>query len=237
MTELLTAARMRAVEQAAIASGKVTGLELMERAGHGVVEAIFEEWPELAKSPFRAVVLCGPGNNGGDGFVVARLLKDRGWEVEVFLYGKPGKLPPDARANHDRWAEIGAVRKLSFPEVSEADREAVMDAVYVRPRADRPVLIDALFGTGLSRGLTGLWPILDLTNLYAAMPGPGEVRTVAIDIPSGISADTGAIVGSGDPRLALPATLTVSFHRKKIGHETGVGRRLSGHVVVKDIGL
>jgi hydroxyethylthiazole kinase-like uncharacterized protein yjeF len=89
MTELLTAAQMRAIEQAAIESGQVTGLELMERAGRGVVEAILEEWPELATTSHRAVVLCGPGNNGGDGFVVARLLRDRGWEVEVFLYGDP----------------------------------------------------------------------------------------------------------------------------------------------------
>ena len=87
MTELLTAAQMRAIEQAAISSGEVTGLELMERAGRGVVEAILEEWQEMALTTHKAVVLCGPGNNGGDGFVVARLLKDRGWEVEVFLYG------------------------------------------------------------------------------------------------------------------------------------------------------
>ena len=76
MTELLTAAQMRAIEAAAIASGEVTGLELMERAGRGVVEAVFEEWPELQATAHRAVVLCGPGNNGGDGFVVARLLEE-----------------------------------------------------------------------------------------------------------------------------------------------------------------
>ena len=75
MTELLTAAQMKAIEQAAIDSGEVTGLELMERAGRGVVEAIFEEWPELSKTSHKAVVLCGPGNNGGDGFVVARLVE------------------------------------------------------------------------------------------------------------------------------------------------------------------
>lgn len=94
MTELLTAAQMRAIELAAINSGEVTGLELMERAGRGVVEAILEEWPEMALTSHKALVLCGPGNNGGDGFVVARLLKQRGWEVEVFLYGDEGKLPP-----------------------------------------------------------------------------------------------------------------------------------------------
>ncbi len=73
MQNTITSSDMRALEQAAIASGRVTGLELMERAGQGVVEAVFEEWPELAKATHRAVVLCGPGNNGGDGFVVACL--------------------------------------------------------------------------------------------------------------------------------------------------------------------
>ena len=107
MAELLTAVQMRALERAEIGSGAVTGLELMERAGHGVVEAVFEQWPELAAAPHRAVVLCGPGNNGGDGFVVARLLKEWGWAVEVFLYGDPDRLPPDARANHDRWCAGG----------------------------------------------------------------------------------------------------------------------------------
>ena len=109
MTELLTAAQMRAIEAAAIASGEVTGLELMERAGRGVVEAIFEEWPELRATSHRAVVLCGPGNNGGDGFVVARLLKEWGWEVEVFLYGDPERMPPDARVNYERWRGMGEV--------------------------------------------------------------------------------------------------------------------------------
>ena len=73
--ELLTAAQMRRVEHTAIEGGTVTGLELMERAGRGVVEAAYEEWPDFAAAPQRALVLCGPGNNGGDGFVVARLLR------------------------------------------------------------------------------------------------------------------------------------------------------------------
>ncbi len=72
-----------------------------------MVEAIFEEWPELKATSHRAVVLCGPGNNGGDGFVVARLLKEWGWEVEVFLYGDPEKMPPDARVNYERWVGMG----------------------------------------------------------------------------------------------------------------------------------
>src|SRR3712207_4732480 len=101
MTAILTAAEMRTLEQEAIAKGEVTGLELMERAGRGVVEAILEEWPEIEQGARRAVVLCGPGNNGGDGFVVARLLKERGWEVEV-LAASTHELPGDAQANHDR---------------------------------------------------------------------------------------------------------------------------------------
>ena len=112
MTELLTAAQMRAIEAAAIASGQVTGLELMERAGRGVVEAVFQEWPELRAGSYRAVVLCGPGGNGGDGFVVARLLKEWGWEVEVFLYGEVEGMPPDARVNYERWLGMGEVRGL-----------------------------------------------------------------------------------------------------------------------------
>ena len=107
--ELLTAAQMRRVEHAAIEGGTVTGLELMERAGRGVVEAAYEEWPDFAAAPQRALVLCGPGNNGGDGFVVARLLRGAGWQVEVFLFGDADKLPPDAKANHDRWCDMGAV--------------------------------------------------------------------------------------------------------------------------------
>ncbi len=117
MTELLTAAQMRAIEQAAIKSGEVTGLALMERAGRGVVDAIFEEWPELAKAPHRAVVLCGPGNNGGDGFVVARRLRDQGWEVELLLYGDPARLPPDARTNLLRWVAWATSRTSSTVEV------------------------------------------------------------------------------------------------------------------------
>ncbi len=214
MTELLTSAQMRAIERTAIDSGEVTGLELMERAGRGVVEAVFEEWPELARTSHRAVVLCGPGNNGGDGFVVARLLKEWGWEVEVFLYGDPAKLPPDARVNYARWGKIGAVKPL------DADAE-----IFV-PAPD--LSIDALFGTGLERPLTG--PLLDFAQkMIRARPA---WRDVAIDIPSGLHSDTGRILGA-----AFPAELTVSFHARKLGHHLADGSRESGKLVVKSIGI
>ena len=217
MTELLTAAQMRAVEQAAIESGQLTGLELMERAGRGVVEAIFEEWPELAKTAHRAVVLCGPGNNGGDGFVVARLLKEWGWEVEVFLYGDPAKLPPDARANYERWGKLGAVSPLSAaPKFAhEAD-----------------LYVDALFGTGLRRALEG-----ELFDWAADRTADLDVaaKTVAVDVPSGLCSDSGReLAGSTETVLA---GLTVSFHAFKLGHHLNWGPFKCGKTVVKDIGL
>ncbi|MFN4153684.1 MAG: NAD(P)H-hydrate epimerase [Paracoccaceae bacterium] len=242
MTELLTSAQMRAVEAAAIASGAVTGLELMERAGRGVVAAVVEEWPELgavpaterggaggaveylgqdeAKAPRRAVVLCGPGNNGGDGFVVARLLRGLGWAVEVFLYGDAARLPPDARVNHERWAAMGAVRGW-------------VDRYPYDPWA-ADVIVDALFGTGLSRpvsfaeGFGAMLPEWDLRD------DPRRPVVVAVDLPSGLCSDSGRCLADGD---ALWADLTVSFHRRKLGHVLGEGPELCGRVRVVDIGL
>ena len=214
MTELLTSAQMRAIEEAAINSGQVTGLELMERAGRGVVDAIFAEWPELASTsratppaergaspphppeyleymeegPRRAVVLCGPGNNGGDGFVVARLLAARGWDVEVFLYGSKKKLPIDARTSFERWAELGPTRSIDVADLAEA--------IWVCD-----VVIDAIFGTGLSRSTRivekiheGLrkarfaWECRDRTGPFA--------KLVSIDVPTGQCSDSGRILSA-----------------------------------------
>ena len=233
MTELLTAAQMRAIEQAAIASGQVTGLELMERAGRGVVEAIFAEWPELAAGTFRAVVLCGPGNNGGDGFVVARLLKEWGWAVEVFLYGEPARMPPDARVNYERWVGMGEVRGL---------RGAEMDAVQLIP----DLVIDAIFGTGLSRPIP--WDLADAVQHYAGTFLHG-VKVVAIDVPSGLSSDTGCVASIEEgpenyrqwkkraPGVVLEVTLCVTFHARKLGHILAEGPSLIGKLVCKSIGL
>ena len=237
MTELLTAAQMRAIEQAAIASGQVTGLELMERAGRGVVSAIFAEWPELApswgptpkppeyllqddeKGKHRAVVLCGPGNNGGDGFVVARLLKEAGWEVEVFLYGDAAKLPPDAQVNYERWAEIETIVKLNeLPDFEGAN-----------------LLIDALFGTGLVRAL----PQVSLRVANELMRYTrDELRVCAVDMPSGICSDSGSpIKAEGQYLPFIYADLTVTFGFRKIGHYLSMASAVCRKVVVKDIGL
>ncbi len=236
MTELLTAAQMRAIEKAAIDSGEVTGLELMERAGRGVVEAVFEEWPELAQAPHKAVVLCGPGNNGGDGCVVARLLKEWGWEVEVFLYGDVDKLPPDARVNCDRWCELGNVRQLGFPTLSEDDEQLLYHAVWVGKGGERRVVFDALFGTGLDRPITGLLPYAQLFDHSFGMDSSEGLSIIAVDLPSGFSTDTGAVVGEDD-RLAFFADLTVTFHHKKKAHDADPCKSNCGHIVVKDIDL
>lgn len=223
MTEVLTSAQMRAVERAAIDSGAVTGLELMERAGAGVVAAVLAEWPDLATGPHRAVVLCGPGNNGGDGFVVARLLAERGWEVEVFLYGDPERMPPDARRNHDRWCRLGPVAPLPF-------------AALPGLRGGEGVVVDALFGIGLSRGLgadlaQGVLMVFDRPEFF-------DWRRVAIDVPSGLCADSGRML-TDDARRgpAFRVDLTVTFHRLKPGHVLEAGPRHCGRVVGCDIGL
>ncbi|QDC09750.1 NAD(P)H-hydrate dehydratase [Oceanicola sp. D3] len=229
--ELLTSAQMRAIEQAAIEAGEVTGLELMERAGRGVVEAVFEEWPELAAGSFRAVVLCGPGNNGGDGFVVARVLKEWGWAVEVFLYGDPAKLPPDARVNYERWGEMGEV----VPGSAFEGRDGW--------RCD--LLVDALFGTGLTRPLAGygnlLWEIGDMVRSFVPIFGHkrGRPAVVSVDVPSGICADSGRTLENAEPQNphAACANLTVTFHSEKLGHRLGDGPEACGKVVVKSIGL
>ena len=215
MTELLTAAQMRAIERAAIESGQVTGLELMERAGRGAVDAILSEWPEFVEGPHRAVVLCGPGNNGGDGFVVARLLKKRGWGVEVFLYGDPDRLPPDARVNWERWGELGSVSPL------EAQSLKISRAVLV---------VDALFGTGLRRPLReSLADWVEGGLLFSLR----TARMVAIDMPSGLDGDSGRRPG----RIAAPANLTITFETAKLGHFLADGPALCGKTVVAGIGL
>ncbi len=229
MTELLTSAQMRAIEGAPIAAGDVTGLELMERAGAGVVDVI-QSWTQggAAPMPLRGtppeffgqdedgrlscVVLCGPGNNGGDGFVVARLLVELGWAVEVFLLGAPDCLSGDARANCERWAQLGQVRPI---EQCTSERWA-----------RRPLVVDALFGTGLTRVLPD--GVADVLMATANCP------RVAVDVPSGLCADRGILLSE---KALPPAHITVSFHRAKQGHFLGVGPQQAGALAVVDIGL
>lgn len=224
LVEGMTAEQMRAREKDAIASGAVTGLELMERAGTGVLEAAFKEWPEFAQGPHRAIVLCGPGNNGGDGFVIARLLKNHGWDVEVFATESK---TPDAIANRNAWDQLGAIQDLTYRAFKMS--------------ADADLYVDAVFGIGLSRPVTG-----DLGHLLRYLAGYGgdgaffKQRTLAVDVPSGLDADTGEVPGAGPEEWApscSDARLTVTFHAPKIGHLIGKASPRCGTVVVKDIGI
>ncbi|WP_371687438.1 NAD(P)H-hydrate epimerase [Thalassococcus sp. S3] len=234
MPELLTGAEMRAIEQAAIDSGQVTGLALMERAGQGVVEGIFETWPEFAQpgatpqAARRALILCGPGNNGGDGFVVARLLRELHWAVDVVIYGDPGKLPPDAAENYRQWCRLGEV--AAFGDKTAAGFLAHLDAY--------DLILDALFGTGLSRPFRAEHVQSDLNQ---ARFDPRLPKVVAVDIPSGLCADSGrylGLPGSEDAvDSAIMAELTVTFHLAKRGHYLADGPTACGHLIVKDIGL
>lgn len=225
MTYLLTAAQMVAIEQAAIAAGAVSGGGMMDKAGRGVVAAIGAAWPELAlpggeppdnrgissrKIRRRAIVFCGPGNNGGDGYVVARLLHEAGWQVDVLALAETGA--PDARAQEALWRTLGPVHPLTV--------------AAVQGLAAADLHVDALFGTGLSRPLTK--EVGDVVASLAALALP---RLVAVDLPSGLSADSGLALGPV-PR----AVLTVTFDSPKLGHYLAQGPDYCGRLVVVDIG-
>ncbi len=198
---LLTVAESYAADAAAAREG-ISGETLMEAAGRAVADAVRARW-----APRPVVVLCGPGNNGGDGFVAARHLTAAGWPVTLALLGAREALKGDAATMAGRFA--GAVLPLA-PEV-------------VAPGA---LVIDALFGAGLSRAIEGA----PRAALEAAAERAEAV--IAVDVPSGIDGDTGAVLG-----FAAPAALTVTFFRRKPGHLLLPGRTFCGEVVVADIGI
>ena len=242
MTELLTAAQMRALEAAAIASGRVTGLQLMERAGRGVVDAIFAEWPELAASSFRAVVLCGPGGNGGDGFVVARLLKQWGCETTLHMRDAAKGSPFDATTTRAAYEAAGGIT-LPMPDpLDRAQARSILGLTDTNFN-ESILLVDAMFGTGLSRSIDG-----EDGGLCALLYDMGDViartgihlRIVAVDIPSGLCADSGRVLtveGRDQQDPVMLADLTVTFHGMKLGHTLGEGPQRCGALRVVDLGL
>ena len=214
-----------------MSGGAVAGLELMERAGRGVVNAVFERWPDLAGAPHRARVLCGPGNNGGDGFVVARLLKEWGWEVEVSFLGDPRKLPRDARTNFEKWRRLAGID----PDLRTGKADAALEA---GPPPD--LLVDALFGTGLCRPLGS--PFNDELERWGGFSEDGGIRdepsrgrrfrVVSVDIPSGLCSDSGRVLAA-----SIQADLTVTFHAPKRGHFLDRGMDLCGMLAVVSLGI
>ena len=220
MHGLMTAVEMRATEALAMASGEVTGLALMERAGEGVVAAIAAMGPVGRGGP--AVVLCGPGHNGGDGFVIARHLAAAGRDVTLFLFGEADALPQDARANALRWRqEGGAIGRIGSDEGGGGAAEAAIGGAGL--------VVDALFGIGLSRPMP---PVLCALAADVARARRRGARVVAVDVPSGLCADSGRPLGT-----AFSADLTVTFHAEKLGHRLAEGPAHCGAVRVVDLGL
>jgi hydroxyethylthiazole kinase-like uncharacterized protein yjeF len=195
--DLLTVAQMAEADRLTVAAG-VPAVFLMENAGASVAREILRRW---SRRP--VAVLCGPGNNGGDGFVVARHLAAAGWAVRLALLGARDALKGESAYHAHLWS--GPVEPLS---------PAVLQGAGL--------VVDAIFGAGLTRALGS-----DVAGVLAAA---GSVPIVAIDVPSGVMGDTGAVLG------AVAATLTVTFFRKKPGHLLLPGRLFCGEVVVTDIG-
>ncbi len=198
---LYTIEQMSRADALAVEHG-VPGIDLMENAGAAVADAVVDHF-----APVKTVVLCGPGNNGGDGLVTARRLVEAGWPVRVALLGEPGRLKGDAAIARERWT--GRIEPLHPSTIDGAD-----------------LAVDALFGAGLSRPLAGR------AKAVVSALVDADVPVVAVDMPSGVDGDSGAIRGAA-PR----ARITVTFHRPKPGHFLLPGRDHVGLLVTADIGI
>ena len=198
---LLTPQQMGQADRLTMAGG-IAGSVLMENAGQAVADAISRRFP-----PRPVAVLCGPGNNGGDGFVAARVLAKRGWPVRVALLGDRGALKGDA-----------ATAAACWPGKVEAVSGAMLDSAGL--------VVDALFGAGLARPIEGI-----AAEIIATLDGQ-NVPVVAIDVPSGVDGGSGEVRG-----MALKAALTVTFFRRKPGHLLMPGRVHCGETIVAPIGV
>ncbi|MBC06038.1 NAD(P)H-hydrate dehydratase [Thalassospira sp.] len=201
MFEILTTDQMYEADRRTIEGG-VPGDVLMQNAGRVVFEEIIRHW-----SPRSVSVLCGPGNNGGDGFAIAKLLRDEGWSVRLGLMGDIGDLKGDAALHAARWE--GATERLSPALVVGAD-----------------LVVDCIFGAGLARAITG-----DFAELITTI-NSSPCSVVAVDVPSGVDGNSGMVLGVG-----VKADLTVTFCRAKPGHYLLPGRLMCGELAVRDIGI
>lgn len=197
---LLTPAEMTLVDNASIAGG-LRGIDLMEAAGKAVAGLIQQRW---SKRPI--LVLCGPGNNGGDGFVTARHLLALGWQVQLALLSPSVSLASDAAHHRAHWR--GSVERFSTSLLDRAE-----------------LVVDAIFGAGLSRAVDG-----SALEMIAAMVAR-KSTVCAVDVPSGLDGATGKVMGA-----AAPAALTVTFCRKKPGQLLFPGKALCGELILADIG-
>ena len=201
----VNAAQMKAADQYTIQKLGVPSLELMEHAAQACVQVLEDEKVDLS----HVCVVCGSGNNGGDGFAIARILQNNRYSVETFCVGNPEHYTEETQEQMHRLQECGGKITYGMPQEDSYS-----------------VVIDAVFGVGLSRKVEGRYrQVIEQMN---RMRG----TKFAVDIPSGLSATTGCILG-----CAFKADYTVTFQLKKIGLELSQGRTMAGRVIVPDIGI
>ncbi len=201
---LYTAAEVREMDRVTIQEMGIPGAELMERAGRAALAALRARWPGAR----RIAVACGPGNNGGDGFVLARLAGEAGLQAETWLVGEAQRLRGDALGAAEAWRRSGA-----------AIREFTPDCLH-----GAEVVVDGLLGTGLDRELVGsMAGAVDAINR-------AQGAVLAIDLPSGLHADSGRVLGT-----AVRAEVTVTFIGLKRGLFTGEGPAVCGHILFDDL--
>ncbi len=212
---LCSAKEMAAVDQHAINELGVPGAVLMENAGRACCDQFEQAFGSLFPGP--VLVMAGKGNNGGDGYVMARVLADRGWRVETLVLGSEAAISGDARIMLD------ILNALALPVDFIADSEQLRGDFA---RTDWPIIVDAVFGTGLNSAVRGLQrEAIRLINASAA-------AVFAVDIPSGVDGSSGRVLG-----LAVDAELTVTFDHAKIGHGSRPGADCVGQLKVVDIGI
>ncbi|WP_325199732.1 NAD(P)H-hydrate dehydratase [Oscillibacter sp.] len=215
--KLATAAQMRELDRRAIEEHKISSIDLMERAAAEAAQAALDALPDKP-GRCRAAVFCGAGNNGGDGIGAARLLFLMGLKVRAFLVGDYNRLTPDAMEETGRLSECGV-------ELEDFDPEDKAQTAWAR---GAQVIVDAIFGVGLSRDIAPDSQYAAAVDLINSCGG----TVIAVDIASGVEADTGRILGR-----AVRADRTVTFSLPKIGQFAGDGALCSGSVTVHDIGI
>ena len=211
--KIATAAQMKELDRMAIAERGIPSADLMERAARALTRTALET---AGERPRRAVCFCGPGNNGGDGIACARLLREAGLEVRCVLVGDREKLTPDARTMEARLAAAGGRLEPFAPD----------DPAFAAWCLEADVMVDALFGIGLSR------PVEGDALIAVHMMNTCDIPVVSADIPSGVETDTGRVLGA-----AVEAAATVTFTLPKAGHYVGKGGLCTGQLTVADIGI
>lgn len=214
--KILTAAQMQRIDRLTTERFGVPGLTLMENAGRGVAEFLVERFGPLHQQ--KIAILCGRGNNGGDGLVVARLLREQGLTSRVLLLADPKSMKGDAARNFERLGSTAAPEVVENPEAWRRLKPTL---------AGTTLFVDALLGTGLTKPLEGL--LLEVVrDLNGGFPG---ARVVAVDLPSGVSADTGELIGE-----CVRADASVTFTAPKIAHVFSPSCERVGEWVVRPIG-